>query len=280
MSNEDQLKEETAKVVADNIFKKSMRTYVSKGQRSLLAMTVFDGNLTSRDQRKLLKGHPELENSLHKLFEVLNEVLDEDIEDGELNDDSEVSSLNTDTRLPKLFAPFKDKARGWTVKKVEQQALLYINILGYGNGGQNTLALETFDPPANLKIQDWREYLVTLGRNSEEAFNGFEGTREEWNRQWDQLRIDGVYEITAGDFLLPALSHALGLDILVFNTNQSKNMQSGANGPLLLVQSDCWGGKSSLKPPLLILYIQEAIMKLQNLHPRLTKSCHKPWSHR
>ena len=26
------------------------------------------------------------------------------------------------------------------MKKVEQQALLYINILGYGNGGQNTLA--------------------------------------------------------------------------------------------------------------------------------------------
>ena len=83
-------------------------------------MTVFDGNLTSRDQRKLLKGHPELENSLHKLFEVLNEVLDEDIEDEELNDDSEVSSLyslNTGTRLPKLFAPFKDKARGWTVNE-------------------------------------------------------------------------------------------------------------------------------------------------------------------
>ena len=87
-----------------------------------------------------LKGHPELEYSLHKLFEVLNEVLEEDIEDGEVDDVLEVSSLNTDTRLPKLFAPFKDKARGWTVKKVEQQALLYINILGYGNGGQNTLA--------------------------------------------------------------------------------------------------------------------------------------------
>ena len=120
MSTIDQLKEETAKVVADNVFKKSMRTYVSKGQRSLLAVTEFDGKVDIQGSKKViaaLKGHPELEYSLHKLFEVLNEVLDEDIEDGELNDDSEVSSLNTDTRLPKLFAPFKDKARGWTVNE-------------------------------------------------------------------------------------------------------------------------------------------------------------------
>ena len=72
--------------------------------------------LTSKKVIAALTGHPELEYSFHKLFEVLNEVLDEDIEDGELNDDSEVSSLNTDTSLPKLFAPFKNKARGWTVK--------------------------------------------------------------------------------------------------------------------------------------------------------------------
>ena len=100
MSTIDQLKEETAKVVADNVFKKSMRTYVSKGQRSLLAVTEFDGKVDIQGSKKViaaLKGHPELEYSLHKLFEVLNEVLDEDIEDGELNDDSEVSSLNTDT---------------------------------------------------------------------------------------------------------------------------------------------------------------------------------------
>ena len=111
------------KVVADNIFKKSMRTYVSKGQRSLLAVTKFDGKVDIQGSKKViaaLKGHPELEYSLHKLFEVLNEVLDEDIEDEELNDDYEVSSLyflNTGTRLPKWFAPFKDKARGWTVNE-------------------------------------------------------------------------------------------------------------------------------------------------------------------
>ena len=59
-------------------------------------MTKFDGKVDIQGSRKViaaLKGHPELEYSLHKLFEVLNEVLDEDIEDEELNDDSEVSSL-------------------------------------------------------------------------------------------------------------------------------------------------------------------------------------------
>ena len=66
------------------------------------------------------------------------------IEDGEVNGDSndsneEESSLNNVVTLPKLFAPFKDKSWGWTVKNVEQQALLYIKVLGYGNGGTNTI---------------------------------------------------------------------------------------------------------------------------------------------
>ena len=108
-----------------------------------MAVTEFGGKVDIQGSKRViaaLKGNPELEYSLHKLFDILNEVLEDEIEDGEVNDDSEVASLNTDVTLPKLFAPFKDKSRGWTVKKVEQQALLYINILGYGNGGQNTLA--------------------------------------------------------------------------------------------------------------------------------------------
>ena len=57
-------------------------TYVSKGQRSLLAVTEFDGKVDIQGTKKViaaLKGHPELEYSLHKLFEVLNEALDKDI---------------------------------------------------------------------------------------------------------------------------------------------------------------------------------------------------------
>ena len=45
MSPIDFLKEQTAKVVADNLLKKSLRTYAKKGKRDLLAVTEFDGIL-------------------------------------------------------------------------------------------------------------------------------------------------------------------------------------------------------------------------------------------
>ena len=73
--------------------------------------------------------------------------------------------------------------------------------------------LETFEAPESLNIQEWREWLVELGRNSTEAYNYFEGSHEEWNRQWDQLLEDGKYEVTVADLLLPALRHSLSLDI-------------------------------------------------------------------
>ena len=38
-----------------------------------------------------------------------------------------------------LFAPFKDKARGWTKETVSEQLTLYLNILGYGYGGDKSL---------------------------------------------------------------------------------------------------------------------------------------------
>ena len=143
MSTADYLKEQVAKVVADNVPKKALKTYTNKGKRSLLNVTVFDGVVDIQGSKRViaaLKGNPELEYSLHKLFDILKDVPEEDIEDGEVDEDlkEEVSSLNSIVSLPKLFAPFKDKSRGWTVKNVEQQALLYINILGYGNGGQHS----------------------------------------------------------------------------------------------------------------------------------------------
>ena len=64
----------------------------------------------------------------------------------------------------------------------------------------------------------------------------------EWNRQWDLKMNDGVYEVEVADLLLPALSHTMGVDILIFNTNKGGNRFGGANGPVLLSQSDCWGG--------------------------------------
>ena len=115
LSTANKLKEQLGKVVADNVLKKALKTYVNKGQRSLLAVTEFGGKVNIQGSKKViaaLKGNPELEYSLHKLFDILNEVSEDEIEDGEVNDDSEVASLNTDVTLPKLFAPFKDKSRG------------------------------------------------------------------------------------------------------------------------------------------------------------------------
>ena len=40
--------------------------------------------------------------------------------------------------LPPLFAPFKDEKKGWTKSNVAKQVTLYINLLGYGIGGDKT----------------------------------------------------------------------------------------------------------------------------------------------
>ena len=109
---------------------------------------------------------------------------------------------------------------------------------------------ETFERPASVNILEWRQWLVELARNRSEAFAAFNGTKEEWNRQWDLLLKQGVYEVEVADFLLPALSHALSVDFLMFNVNR----RVGGNGPILLSQADCWGGESTNKPPLLLAY--------------------------
>ena len=96
--------------------------------------------------------------------------------------------------------------------------------------------------------------MVGMARISKEARKNVDMTDEEWNRQWDLMMNDGVYEVEVADLLLPALSHSMGLDILIFNTYKGESRFSGANGPVLLSQSDCWGGQASKKPPMLIAY--------------------------
>ena len=50
--------------------------------------------------------------------------------------------LQSDKRfpLPKLAVPFKDAERGWNNDVVVDQAALYLNILGYGKGGNKSLS--------------------------------------------------------------------------------------------------------------------------------------------
>ena len=113
---------------------------------------------------------------------------------------------------------------------------------------------EVFGLPDSQDVQEWREYLVGITRISTEARMNVEMSDREWNRQWDLMMNDGVYEMEVADLLLPALSHTMGVDILIFNTYKGGNRFGGANGPVLLSQSDCWGGEASKKPPMLIAY--------------------------
>ena len=130
---------------------------------------------------------------------------------------------------------------------------------------------ETFERPASVNILEWRQWLVELARNRSEAFAAFNGTKEEWNRQWDLLLKQGVYEVEVADFLLPALSHALSVDFLMFNVNR----RVGGNGPILLSQADCWGGESTNKPPLLLAYDgvhHETLLPASKADEELTKA--------
>ena len=131
-----------------------------------------------------------------------------------------------------------------------------------GNGNCFILALltqmversEVFGLPGSQDVQKWREYLVGITRISTEARKNVEMSDREWNRQWDLMMNDGKYEVEVADLLLPALSHSMGLDILIFNTYKGGSRFGGANGPVLLSQSDCWDGEASKKPPMLIAY--------------------------
>ena len=64
-----------------------------------------------------------------------------------------------------------------------------------------------FQLPESQNVQDWREYMVGMARISKEARKNVDMTDEEWNRQWDLMMNDGVYEVEVADLLLPALSH-------------------------------------------------------------------------
>ena len=126
----DQLKKMTAEVVSDKKFCKAMTSYVEEDKRDLLSVTVFDGKTqfsASPKIAKLMESHPDVLEVLKEIFEK-NLVVEEGVlEKPELK-------IVADVSLPFLFAPFKDKTRGWTKDNVSEQLTLYLNILGYGIG--------------------------------------------------------------------------------------------------------------------------------------------------
>ena len=103
---------------------------------SLMAMPIFV-------LAKLLEKEPDLMSGLMKLFE---EKAKRDVEEKGKPNIAKSESLQTklelkSTRpltLPPLFAPFKDEKKGWTKSNMAEQVTLYINLLGYGIGGDKT----------------------------------------------------------------------------------------------------------------------------------------------
>ena len=100
------LKQKSDEVVADKVLLKALQSYTDKGQRNVLVITEFDGKINIKGSKNLiagLRGSPELEYSLHQVFELSTTVAEEDLEHEE--GEKGVYSLYNDLKLPKLFDP-------------------------------------------------------------------------------------------------------------------------------------------------------------------------------
>ena len=129
------LKRQTAEVVADKRFSKVMDAYVEEDKRELFSVTLFNGKpnfFASPRVAKLLEESP-------SVLETLTEIFEKKLELDENKVEERVMHKIGEPELPMLFAPFKDKARGWTKETVSEQLTLYLNILGYGYGGDKSL---------------------------------------------------------------------------------------------------------------------------------------------
>ena len=122
-------------MVADKKFSKVMDAYVEEDKRELFSVTLFNGKpnfFTSPRVAKLLEESP-------SVLETLTEIFEKKLELDENKVEERVMHKIGEPELPMLFAPFKDKARGWTKETVSEQLTLYLNILGYGYGGDKSL---------------------------------------------------------------------------------------------------------------------------------------------
>ena len=111
-------------VVSDKKFCKAMSCYVEEDNRDLFTVTVFDGKSqfsASPRIAKIMEDHPNVLELLKGVFEKQLGAKEVVLEKPELK-------VLGDTSMPPLFAPFKDKTRGWTMNNVSEQLTLYFNI--------------------------------------------------------------------------------------------------------------------------------------------------------
>ena len=125
------LKTLTNHVQEDGKLRKTLEAYVESG-REIICVTKFNNQeeiMVSEGIAKNLEKKPHLVDALLELFESSNGV---QISEQKL-------ASNKQLHLPKLFAPYKDKRRGWNIHAVREQAILYLNCLGYGHGGKTLI---------------------------------------------------------------------------------------------------------------------------------------------
>lgn len=163
-------------VISDKKFCKAMSCYVEEDNRDLFTVTVFDGKSqfsASPRIAKIMEDHPNVLELLKGVFE--NELGPKEA----VVEKPEVKVLG-DISLPLLFAPFKDKTRGWTKDNVSEQLTLYLNILGYGIGGDKSLVktkfksasrpswfptcvdFDSYTHPSHAKIQENEDIIESL----------------------------------------------------------------------------------------------------------------------
>lgn len=138
----------TEQVVADKKLQKALTTYVVEEKRDLLCVTIFDGKVelcSSPEIAELLEKETGLIAGLVKLFEEKAKAdlaRGKDAKSANVDPKPELKS-NRPLTLPPLFAPFKDEKKGWTKSNVAEQLTLYLNLLGYGIGGDKSLVAST-----------------------------------------------------------------------------------------------------------------------------------------
>ena len=120
-------------ITAEKTFEKAIEDFGEKNKRNVLVVKEFDGKaevICSSSIAKKLQKRPKFVKELQKLLE----------DDTDDDDDDEYKLVsNKQLHLPKLSIPFKDIERGWNIEAARENASLYLNILGYGVGGNKSL---------------------------------------------------------------------------------------------------------------------------------------------
>ena len=87
--------------------------------------------------------------------------------------------------------------------------------------------------------------MVTAMRSSKEAMEAYGKGKTEWFFETGRLLGQGIYEVPAGDYLVPALAHCMKENVLVFDLNL---------GMVHACSASVWGGEIVDLPPFLFVY--------------------------